>query len=53
MSKILSKPFEIDNNDDLELLFEIIENDKDKELTNEKLIKEFNKRKVKKYEKSI
>lgn len=49
MTKILSKPFEIENDEDIELLFEILEDDKDKELTNEKLIKEFNKRKIKRY----
>lgn len=49
MTKILSKPFEIENDEDIELLFEILEDDKTRELTNEKLIKEFNKRKIKRY----
>lgn len=51
MTNILNKPFKIEDDEDIELLFEILEDDKEHELTNEKLIKEFNKRKVKKYEK--
>lgn len=44
MNKI-KLPFIIENDKDIELLFDILEDDKDKELTNRKLIKEFNKRK--------
>ena len=38
-------PFIIESDKDIEILFDILEDDKDKELTNRKLIKEFNKRK--------
>ena len=38
-------PFIIESDKDIELLFDILEDDKQKELTNRKLIKEFNKRK--------
>ena len=38
-------PFIIESDEDIELLFDILEDDKQKELTNRKLIKEFNKRK--------
>ena len=44
MNKI-KLPFIIESDEDIELLFDILEDDKDKELTNRKLIKEFNKRK--------
>lgn len=38
-------PFIIESDKDIEILFDILEDDKQKELTNRKLIKEFNKRK--------
>lgn len=44
MNKI-KLPFIIESDKDIELLFDILEDDKQKELTNRKLIKEFNKRK--------
>ena len=44
MNKI-KLPFIIESDKDIEILFDILEDDKDKELTNRKLIKEFNKRK--------
>jgi hypothetical protein len=47
----LNKPIKLEKYEDIELLFEILDEDKDKKLTDEKLRKEFNKRKVKKYAK--
>ena len=44
MNKI-KLPFIIESDKDIEILFDILEDDKQKELTNRKLIKEFNKRK--------
>ena len=43
--KVVKTPFVIESHEDIELLFDILEKDTEKELTNKKLIKEFNKRK--------
>ena len=44
-NKQVKTPFVIENEKDIELLFEILEEDVNRELTNKKLIKEYVKRK--------